>query len=231
MRKGVVSLTAGEVFALVFSSDRTFSTIEEATSFDGILAGFYDLLKRNISAGVLRVVDMPGEPGFYREEVFGWMISQNILKNYEDQGIIILKEVYTLVEKYATKEDHEPKKQDQGGEFLPAPAGTKWNEVSIRITSNTQIRIGIKNKSQLYHLDKFKAEIITQEKMRGYLYKIINSGGVFTKEDIAPEVEKEQFKNYITRLRGILREVFGIQDDPLPFSKQAYHAQFSVHKE
>jgi len=112
--------------------------------------------------------------------------------------------------------------------FLPAPIGTKWNEVSIEITADTQIKIGIKGKTKLYHLEKFKEEIISQPKIQEYLFKIINSGGIFTKDDIALDVEKPQFKNYVTRLRKRLQEVFGILDEPLPFNRQAYRAQFSV---
>ena len=113
-----------------------------------------------------------------------------------------------------------------GKGILPAPTGTKWGEVRIEITSEAEIKIWIKGKSQIYNLEKFKKEILTQKKMRDYLFEIIQSGGVFTQVDIAPDTEKRQFRNYISRLRKELQGAFGIQDDPLPFQEQAYRVQF-----
>jgi len=155
-----------------------------------------------------------GEPLFIPHKTITWA---------QKRGIVVHSDLlkYFNLSKQTKSESAEPKRG-----FLPAPAGTKWNEVRIEITADTQIRIGVKNKTQVYSLDKFKKEIITQKKMREYLFKIIQFGGIFTQGDIAPDTEKGQFRNYISRLRKKLQEVFGIQDDPLPFQKQNYHAKF-----
>jgi len=154
---------------------------------------------------------------FPAKDMFLLIKQKNILSTLLDEGILIHPGLKTLLKIPATK-----------APFLPAPPDTVWNDVAITVTENTQIRINVNRKSQLYNLEKFKKEIITQNKMRDYLFLIIRSGGVFTKEDIAPDVEPDQFKNNISRLRKTLKEVFGIQDDPILFKKQAYCTQFSV---
>ena len=138
--------------------------------------------------------------------------------------LVILYKVFSIRRSFKTIN----KTKEREGGFLPAPAGTKWNEVKIEITEQGGIKIWVNGKSKTYNLEKFKKEIISQPKIQDYLFKIINSGGIFTKDDIAPDVERPQFRNYVTRLRKRLQEVFGILDEPLPFSRQAYRAQFSV---
>jgi hypothetical protein len=118
-----------------------------------------------------------------------------------------------------------------GKGFLPAPTGTGWGDVKIEITPNLGIKLWIKGKSQTYDLEKFKKEIIAGPKIREYLFKIIQSGGVFTNNNIDPDTEKPHFKSSLSRLRKKLQEVFGIQDDPLPFRGQEYQVQFKISSE
>ncbi|MCH7501011.1 MAG: hypothetical protein IH886_13580 [Nitrospinae bacterium] len=166
--------------------------------------------------------------------VFLWIDEEQILANLENRvdGFKAPKRAREFIgymkEAVETTGRNEPKKQEQGREFLPAPVGTKWKEVSIKITVDAQIRIEIKGKNQLYNLDKFKREIITQEKARGYLFLIIRSGGAFVKNDIDPDEDKGTFRTRISRLRDSLQTVFGIQADPILYDHKAYQTQFTV---
>ena len=181
-----------------------------------------DCIADGVASGDLELTEGDLEQDFYAckfpvKAMFLLIKLRKILQTLDDSGILIHPGLRPLLEVPATKPP-----------FLPAPPGTVWKDVAITITEDTQIRINVKEKSQLYHLEKFKAEVIPQPKMQEYLFLITHSGGIFTKEDIAPAAEPEQFKIYVGRLRKQLREVFGIQDDPLPFEKQAYRVQFSV---
>jgi hypothetical protein len=128
-------LTWGEVFDLIFHETLsfTFSTIEDAKAYDDILAGFHDLVKRNIIAGVIRVAVISGEPMFCREEIFRWFASKNVLEYYKNKNIPISKDVFALVNKYG---DTKGKLENNDLGSVEIVRGIRvWNEnmVEIRI--------------------------------------------------------------------------------------------------
>jgi len=159
--------------------------------------------------------------------LYRWMHNNGILGRLEEKGVTISDALKDAIEATATTEPTQPE-PGQIDKFLPAPAGTNWKDISIKVTKDARIELKVNRKTKLYDLEKFKKDIITQKKAREYLFLIIESGGTFTRDDIAPGEDKNIFRTNVSRLRDSLKKVFGIDAEPLPFQNNKYKAQFSV---
>jgi hypothetical protein len=211
---------------------------------------FLEFIKSNVSAGKLKPLHLlPSENinewEFRPIEIIEFIASESFESWRQTNRVDVLEWVSTMfekIEKESLQQNHDEKvsakeksldnqagsTKKPGKRFLPAPIGTKWGDVKIEITPKVGIKIWVKGKSKTYNLEKFKKEIFIQPKMRDYLFQIIQFGRIFTQEDIAPKDDNDKFRNYISRLRKQLQEVFGIQEDPLLFQNQSYHAQFKL---
>ena len=148
--------------------ERMEKLVEECVA-DGVIVGDLKLVEGNLKQD-FDTCQFPAKDAFL-------LIKQRkILQTLDDSGILIHAGLRALLKVPATKPT-----------FLPAPPGTVWKDVAITVTEDVQIRINVKEKSQLYNLEKFKAEVIPQKMMQDYLFMIIQSGGIFTKENIAQD--------------------------------------------
>ncbi len=192
-----------------------------------VIRKFIEWVKQAVMGGKLQEVGEYYHTGgfrhgrFNKDEFFRWIQEDKIISDLENAGIEIVNDL-----KKALKQPN--KKQ----EFLPAPEGTKWKDVSIKIKEDTRIEIKVNKHTKLYDLEKFKKEVIKQAKSRNYLYLLIQSGGIITRDSVAPDEDKGKFRTNVSRLRESLQKAFGIDAEPLPNKGPGeYQAQFSVSYE
>lgn len=112
-------------------------------------------------------------------------------------------------------------------EFFPAPEGTTWEDIRIVLTEEARIKIIIKTKEQLFHLDKFK-KLIPSKTSRDLLFEIIQAGGILDGSDL-DEKTRKFLKQYISKLRKELKELFGIHEDPIKYKgSREYKINFNI---
>ncbi len=101
-----------------------------------------------------------------------------------------------------------------------------WASVSL-ILSTKGITVNIKGQSKLFSPEEFK-KIIPKKKSREFLYKVIHANGVINKEKIEGPAKKH-LKAYVSHLRGTLKILFGINENPLRSNGDGgYQAMFKT---
>jgi|LWDU01.1.fsa_nt_gi hypothetical protein len=112
-------------------------------------------------------------------------------------------------------------------EFFPAPEGTTWGDIRITITEETGIKIIIKTNEQLFYLDKFK-KLIPSKTSRALLFSIIQAGGILDRSTLDKKTH-EFLKQYLSKLRKDLKELFGVHEDPIEYNGNGeYKINFKI---
>ena len=106
--------------------------------------------------------------------------------------------------------------------IMPAPEGTKWEEVKIRITEEGKISLKVKGIERTYSSEDF----IKLIKLKNYLKEIFLKT-LHAQHGIIEENESKNFKQNISDLRRVFKDAFGITDDPIPSHEaKTYKAKF-----
>jgi hypothetical protein len=161
---------------------------------------------------------------FKRDIIFDWLQKNKIIERLYESGIKIDKSKYEVFKRLGATAKVEKTNLD----FFPAPDGTKWERVKIKITSENQIIITISREVKTYTLEKFKT-IFPNIQARECLFQIIQLGGTFDRA----EMEKQGFRNIkhkVSILRKSLISLFEIQENPLPYNLKTkeYKTSFKV---
>lgn len=113
--------------------------------------------------------------------------------------------------------------------FFPAPPGTKWKDIGFKINANIHVEIKINDKKEIFMPNEFE-KIIPQNKIRTLLSQVIHSKGVFDKS-LFSEEDRGNERQLVSKLRGTLKDLFGINVDPIPCQDSQYKTAFSATSE
>lgn len=197
------------------------------------LGKFLDRIKAEIKVKKLQPLDPPpysdiGTVGFLPIDFIEfWERYDNDLET-----LAWVKRLFLRIK----EQERDPKKarptntEPDASNFLPAPSGTKWNEVGIRITKEGGVEIKIKDQRKGYSLEKFNA-LIPKKKPRDFLLSVIHARGIFDADKIEGPA-KNNLKSYVSSLRTPLRDLFGISANPIESTGSGgYQTAFSVSSE
>lgn len=110
---------------------------------------------------------------------------------------------------------------------FPTPPGTKWGEVTITFVSNDSIEIRVGNVRKVFDFSELglrdRRKIDTSNQQWDLLRLLALKGEL---KPVLLSLQGTQKK--ISRLRQKLRETFGIQEDPLPWTKHTYSPAFTL---
>jgi hypothetical protein len=107
--------------------------------------------------------------------------------------------------------DIKSRKEEQA--FFPAPKDTEWSEIHFQLTEEVQVKIRIKNKEQLFSMNRLE-KVFPKEPSRNLLLKALQYGGVFDRS-IFDGGKQEHLKQYVSNLRRELKELFDISQNPI----------------
>jgi hypothetical protein len=128
-----------------------------------------------------------------------------------------LREAFQYFVEYGELPSVDIKASKKEKEFFPAPEETNWGEIMIVVTDEGSIRIIIKNREQLFYMKKF-IKLMPSKTSRALLFQIIQAGGILDRSTLDQKIQK-YCKQYISKLRKDLKELFGVHEDPIEYNR------------
>ena len=149
----------------------------------------------------------------------------------ENQALVILEMRLQEMLVLATKAQ---RKQFQPAGVFPMPAGAQWKDVTISFTSDHSVQIFVQDVSAV----RTYAEMGFEDRRQGggkpnsawgCLILIAKLGGRIERRVDLKRQEWPKVVKQVQAIRATLKQLFGLQEDPLPFRKHtAYEAQFKI---
>jgi hypothetical protein len=125
------------------------------------------------------------------------------------------------------------RKSSERVEPFPTPMGARWDDLSIKFTSDHRVRLTIKQVTQ----NRNYAEIGFEDRRGGggkpdsawgFLRSLAESAGRIEKPVTFKQLGWEKVEKQSQTVRRRLRKLFNIAGDPLPFEGAAYEARFQI---
>ena len=172
------------------------------------------------------------------------MEKNQILEDLKQKGYQIPDEAIKLIEKVKRKDqikspDSEADKSGKSKKsfegIFPAPEGTRWQDVHFNLEEGGSLKIKVKSKERTLLLDDIN-RYFPQNQQRDLLIRVIRSpGGVLDNQNFI-KLGENAFKNrkhIVYKLNKTLRELFGVDGNPIIFDKQneSYKALFCVYSD